>query len=73
MIMENWMFISTALVFTGFGFYIGRESAIFYDVRDITQNVIDQLEDKGYIHKTLNEDGEEELVLHPGAVDDRED
>ncbi|MGY8865978.1 MAG: hypothetical protein ACKVJK_10135 [Methylophagaceae bacterium] len=71
--MENWMFLITAVVFTGFGFYAGRESSIYYDVKLITQNVIDQLEDHGFIHKIINDDGEEELVLHPGAVDDRED
>ena len=61
------MFWVTAIVFTGLGFYWGRERAIYIDVAKVTENVIDQLELLGFIHKVINEAGEEELVPHPQA------
>ena len=67
MIMDNWMFILTAITFTGFGYYVGHTTALYYDVKLITQNVIDQLEEKGFINKIINEEGDEELVPHPEA------
>jgi len=68
MIFEQWMFWLTAVVFTGMGFYWGRERTIYIDVSQITESVIDQLEALGFIHKIINEDGEEELVPHPEAI-----
>ena len=50
------------------GFYWGRERTIYIDVSQITESVIDQLEALGFIHKIINEDGEEELVPHPEAI-----
>jgi|TARA_B110000908_G_C9867705_1_gene276964 uncharacterized protein YgfB (UPF0149 family) len=69
----DWMFLTTALVFTVFGYWCGREAALYIDVREITQSVIDQLEDKGFLAKIINEEGEEELVQHPKAQRDLDD
>lgn len=68
--MEQWMYWATAIIFTSLGYFMGHRDKITYDVRSITQNVIDQLEARGFIYKIINDEGEEELVPHPQAITD---
>jgi len=66
----DWMYWVTAIIFTALGYFMGQRDKISYDVRSITQNVIDQLEALGLVYKIINDEGEEELVPHPQAIAD---
>ena len=66
----DWMYWVTAIIFTALGYFMGQRDKISYDVRSITQNVIDQLEALGLVYKIINDKGEEELVPHPQAIAD---
>lgn len=63
--MNEIHFFITAIVFTLLGLYWGRHMSIYLDVREVTKNVISQLEEKGFLAMIINERGEEELVPHP--------
>jgi len=63
--MNEIHFFITAIVFTLLGWYWGKNASVYLDVREITQNVITQLQEKGFLAMIINERGEEELVPHP--------
>lgn len=58
--MEQWMFWSTAVIFTVIGYFMGRnELPTFNQSKRITQETIDTLIDMGYLKtRGLGEDTE---------------
>jgi hypothetical protein len=58
--MEQWMFWTTAVIFTAIGYFMGmREPPSFNQSKRITQETIDTLIDMGYLKtRGLGEDTE---------------
>ena len=62
--MEMWMFLTTALVFTGMGWFMRSDDLSFKQSKENTQQVIDTLIAMGYV-KVVGSGDQAEMIRWP--------
>jgi hypothetical protein len=62
--METWMFLTTAIIFTGVGWFMRGDNTTFRQSKENVQHVIDTLIEMGYI-KVVGEGDEAEMIRWP--------
>ena len=67
--METWMFLITAIIFTGMGWFMRSDNLSFKQSKANTQQVIDTLIEMGYV-KVEGEGDEAEMIRWP--IEDEE-